>query len=336
MSPAGAAGEADTMAPPPLPELAPEAARALAESRRALAAQDPRAALELCVAAVATDPCILCHPWGLVPHFEAEGRGSVRDRMRARLQDWYRPPRSPIHAGLAALSHKRRLRDWAETAGVRLPRLIAEADRLDGLDWGALGGRDIVIKPVNATNSQGVVLVREGVDHFARTPVGPDLGAHVRARWAAAGVSGSAVLVEEAVTDTGRSDDPALAIARDFKVFAVGGHAGFVRIHDRNAAGGKRALSTRDRLGRVLPQSQKRWPEAPRVPVPDGWGELIAEAERLSRIFSWLLRFDFYLSPEGPLLGEITTYPNAGLGFSHFGRRTMLQMWEVWPDDRPA
>ncbi len=255
--------------------------------------------------------------------------------MQARLQDWHRPPRSPLHAGLAALTHKRRLRDWAEGAGFRMPRLIAEASRLEELDWAALPGEGIVIKPVAATDAQGVVLVRDGIDHFARTPVGPDLAAHVRSRWAAAELLDSAVLVEEAVSDPGWPADPALAIARDVKVFAVGGHAGFVRVHDRNAEGGKRALSTRDRLGDVLPQSQKGWPEAPRVPVPDGWDGLIAEAERLSRIFPWLLRLDFYLSPRGPLLGEITTYPNAGLGYSHFGRRTMLQMWEVWPDDRP-
>ena len=48
-----------------------------------------------------------------------------------------------------------------------------------------------------------------------------------------------------------------------------------------------------------------------------------------------MLRFDFYLTAGGPVLGEITTYPSAGMGYTAFSRRTLLQMWEITPDDQP-
>ena len=66
--------------------------------------------------------------------------------------------------------------------------------------------------------------------------------------------------------------------------------------------------------------------------LPAGFAAVVAAAEALSARLPWLLRFDFYATAAGPLLGEVTTFPNAGLDFTAFGRRTLLQMWEIHPD----
>lgn len=139
--------------------------------------------------------------------------------------------------------------------------------------------------------------------------------------------------------------DPAkgLWVPRDFKVFAVRGVAGAIRVLDRNAPTGKRSRITFDRSGKPIDDPMPDWPEATDKTAPEGLDALVAEAERLSHLFPWLLRFDFYLTPEGPLLGEIATFPNAGLGFRGPMRRLLLQMWQLGLDpprpampDRPA
>ena len=71
-------------------------------------------------------------------------------------------------------------------------------------------------------------------------------------------------------------------------------------------------------------------PEATRL--PPGFETLFAMAEAISQKLPWLLRLDFYLTPRGPVFGEFTTFPNAGLDLTPFSRRTLLQQWELWPD----
>lgn len=71
---------------PPPPDRVAQAAPG--QGRALWQAGDRVAARVAFAAAVAADPCAFSHDWGLVPLLEAEGRGSVRDRMRARLAAW--------------------------------------------------------------------------------------------------------------------------------------------------------------------------------------------------------------------------------------------------------
>lgn len=215
--------------------------------------------------------------------------------------------------------------------------LMARAASLDALDRGALAGPSgvadrLVIKPANADIGRGVIILQGGIDHLAEAPVGPDPAAYLRGLWSRAGFADSPVLVEERLCDSEALRDPSLVIPRDIKVYAVAGRVGYAIVLDRNAPGSKRSKQSYDRRGRPVPQTLTTWPEsAPRL-APPGLGPVLSEAVRASRLLPQLLRFDFYHTSAGPVLGEITTYPTAGLDHTPFSRRTLLQMWEVHAD----
>lgn len=316
----------------PQPAFPEAAGRLLREGRAAFQGGARAEGLVLCRAACALDPSSYCQPWGLMPHLKAEGRDRLRQRMLDRLHSWYRPPHSRIHAHVSALTRKMEMQRYIAAAGLPLPEQYQQARGLEGLDWAALPER-VVIKPENGASSKGVIALSEGWDHLAQVPVGASLRDYAETLYASNfDKPPGRVLAEELLEDVDRCRDPALALPRDFKIFTVAGHVAFVRVHDRNASDGKRGLATLDRMGRRLSPAQTGWPEAPPAPLPAGWDALIAMAEYLSSRLPWLLRLDFYLTPRGPVFGEFTTFPNAGLDYSPFGRRTVLQMWESWPD----
>jgi len=322
------------------PPLARAARAALGQGRSLWQAGDRAAARAAFARAAEADMRVFCHDWGILPGLAAAGQGSLKARLDARLAAWYGSDR---HAGVArppeaaALAIKARLRPWAERHGFATPRLIAAAPHLDALDWpalraAALSAQGLVIKPANQSTCKGVAVLAGGTDHMARAPVGPDPAAYMRDLWARAGLADSPVLVEERLCDDGAGRDPSLVIPRDIKVYAVAGQVGYAVVLDRNAPGGKRSKRSYDGRGRWVPHTLTSWPEGAPRPAPPGLGPVVAEAMRASRLLPQMLRFDFYHTAAGPVLGEITTYPTAGLDHTWFSRRTLLQMWEVHPD----
>jgi hypothetical protein len=275
-------------------------------------------------------------------HLAAQGRDVFHTRMQDRLQAWYRAPRSQVHAQAASLTQKPVMQTYIRQLGLPLPNQITRAERIESLDWAKLPER-VVIKPENAASSKGVIVAQDGIDHIAQEPIRLDMKTYASALYARSFDKPRPVFAEDMLRDVAAQEDPALVVPRDFKLFAAGGHVGLVRVHDRNAPDGRRSLACYDRSGRRVPASLKGWPVLPGAPegdmmpsaipqTPPGWDSLIAMAEYLSQKQPWLLRLDFYLTPQGPVFGEFTTYPNAGLGLTPFGRRTLLQLWESWPD----
>ena len=323
---------------PRLGALTAAARRAIRDGRVALAQGDRAAAAAAFARATEADGRAPLMPWGLVPLLEAEGRGWVRDRMRARLAAWWQDGRvAPDAPPVARLQAKPALRAWAAGAGFAMTPVIASAPGLAALDWAALTGPSgradrLVIKPANVDSRRGVIVLVDGTDHIARAPVGPDLAGYARALWASEGLSDRAVLVERLIVDSAGAARPDLIVPRDLKGFVVAGRVVFVQLLDRNGPGGMRGMATFDRLGRPLPATSRKWPKAPEVPPPPGLAATVAAMERLSALLPQLLRLDFYATPDGPLLGEITAYPSAGLDLTPFARRTLLQMWEIRPD----
>lgn len=304
----------------------------LSKGRAVLRAGDQDASREAFREAVSADPAVLHRPWGILPELEARGNARLRDRLIERRNSWHTGTPPAAVAELAKLVNKRKLHNWAAKSGVPVPRKIAVADSPGRLDWSSLP-TDVVIKPDNAASNAGVVIAVDAIDRMTGEAIKGSLAEHVARRWQEDKVGSAQIIAEEVVRDIA-SDDPdtGIVIPRDFKVFAVRGVVGAVRVLDRNAPSGKRSRLTYDRSGNRIEDPMPDWPEANDVTPPKGFDAVVAEAERLSRLFPWLLRFDFYLSSDGPLLGEITTFPNAGLGFRGPMRRLLLQMWHLEPD----
>lgn len=315
----------------PLPRLGAPARAALDAARARMRAGDREGAMEILRPAFQDSPAIACHPWGLLPLLRAEGRAGLRRRLRRRVAAWYRPGPGLPPGGCAALTPKPRLRRWAAEQGIETPRLIATAPGLEALDWAALPPRGIVIKPEDGNTRKGVVIPWEGRDLMAKGPIPGDLEAYVRARWAEAGVTRQGVLVEELLVEAGRTPGP--HIPRDLKGYAVNGRVAAVQVVERNTPeGAPQLMAPFDPQGRLLPRINHSLETDPSLRPPPGLEAAVALIERVSALLPWMMRIDVYATTGGPVLGELTPYPSAGTHYTRFGRRLLLQMWEIYPD----
>ena len=129
----------------------------------------------------------------------------------------------------------------AKALDVGTPRVLAcsRADELPAT-WPAAWGTDLVVKPLEMWNSQGVLLIRNGVNAFTTGAVAgePMRGRNdVLAAYAKAAVNASApVIVEELLppADSTRSRGTKVRSPDDFKFFMFGGKVGTVwHVHGR-------------------------------------------------------------------------------------------------------
>ena len=315
----------------PGPAFSQAARQSLEDGRARLAEGNWQTAMAAFREAVAQDCRSFLCPWGIIPRLKSEGRDRMPRRMQARVASWHSGAPPLAVETLAGLSYKPRMTRWAAAHGFATPTPIAKADRLEVLDFDSLPSR-CVIKPANGAANAGVIVLRDGRNALADEPIGADLKTYALDLWARDGVANAAVLVEALIDDVDRPRDPALRVPRDVKVFCAGGSAAFFRVFDRNGPNMNRSRATYDRFGAWIDDPSPDWdPPADRRP-PTGFEQAISEAERASRLFPWMVRFDFYCTATGPVLGEVTTTPNLGIGFRGIVWRTMHQMLEAFPD----
>ncbi|MDU8912812.1 ATP-grasp fold amidoligase family protein [Aestuariicoccus sp. MJ-SS9] len=300
----------------------------LVERGRRLLAEGRRIeALKVFAAALERDPGVVLLDWGLPMPPGAGGIAPLEWRMKVRWREFYEAAKDSPAGRLRAMPTKSDFRKWIVEQGVPVSRLIATAETVRALDFDALPRR-YIIKPADASSSKGVfrvdgseVRTLAGWRHLE----GKSVAAIVRRRYAEVGLGKQEVLVEEAERDV---TDPTLEIPRDVKIFAARGRATFVQVLDRNGPEGRKGMATVARDWSRLPASAT-WPELESEPKPKGFDEAIALAERLSLAFPMLLRWDFFLTPEGPKFCELTRFPNAGKGFQPWMERAIFQLMEL-------
>ena len=118
--------------------------------------------------AVKLDGRALCRPWGLLPHLTKQGRYSVRYRLKQRLSSWYPPDLGTPFGRIALLSHKVRMRAWADTHGFVTPVLLGHVPSVAGIDWARMPAH-VMIKPKNASSNRGVVVAIDDFDQMVKT-----------------------------------------------------------------------------------------------------------------------------------------------------------------------
>ena len=290
----------------------------------------PDQGLGLMAQAVALDDRVFCLNWGLPLPPQTPAPQIVRRLMQRRLQEWYIGEGPKTAPPVARLADKVALRRWADPRGnIRLPRQIGQFPDLHTVPWADLIGQNLVIKPRHAEMARGVLVIDGGQDVMRQATTGPDLAAYAAAVWHREEVGDGPVLIEELVTDTQSAHDPQTRIPRDFKGLCAMGRVAFVTVQDTNAPGGYQSFRARrsfDAAGRVLPAPHATVHDFGPHAKPQGFDAVIAAMRALSAEFPEPVRFDFFVDSEGPVLGEITTYPNAGLNYSTFAARTFLQM----------
>ncbi len=142
---------------------------------------------------------------------------------------------------------------------------------------------------------------------------------------------GSKFIVEELVQQNCASER---VIPLDYKISVFGGKARIVLVVDRN--GSSLDDSARTQFGwfsrNWLPTPfpfKVETQESINFRPPEFFDEMISIAEAIGSDCKDYVRVDLYESNRGVLLGEVTTFPGAGLYYTDFGERIMCQLWHI-------
>jgi|GEM_PF-1804766 len=255
---------------------------------------------------------------------------TVFERLQLRLQAWYRD-RDQRFSRVAGLVNKGVMRPKVESLKVPLPKLYYCDRDLTALDVDSLP-KSFVAKPHNGADSKGVLVMNGSRDklsglEYDRFDPGfkefladfvlnaPGTNAHTK------------VLIEEFVVD---SLNPEL-IPLDYKAHCYGGRAIFFQVINRNPGQRSQSFYTRDwrRLNHIIDDYEP----GKTVPRPDCLNDLLHYADIIASDVKQMMRLDFYVTPNGPVFGEFTSYPAAGRNFNEYGNAISIQSWEVYPDE---
>lgn len=257
---------------------------------------------------------------------------TVRSRLHERGARWDRsaPAGSKLAELKAILLSKSTGKRFAVAQGCRVPEVYWFGKATEPPDF-ANFPPNFVLKPNHSHSTKGVVLYKNGSDLLGGgkvsladlpgllTSVPPSIGLRADADW----------LVEELIADV----DPRYVIPRDFKFHVAGGRAHIMYVVNRNAARENWCTSwytrswTRinDRMGfgRLL---------GPDMEKPAGYEALLDTVDQLARVLGIFMRIDFYLTANGPVLGEFTPFADHGLYYSETAELALSQMWSLFPD----
>lgn len=264
---------------------------------------------------------------------------SFKERMDNRLARWYKgaSPHTNLEKQerqkfLASLVNKSSMYAYVSRLGLRLPKQFAESVTPDGFAFSSLPSR-VVIKPNNNADSKGVMLFENDRELLSGDAVSLDERAAYVARVCKRDrifdKPGTRLIAEEFMPD----HDPAFAVPRDFKVFVAGGQARLIQVIDRNPEKKLRTNSFFDRDWTFIEERiKKNYLMGPAYPRPPHLEALLADADRIARDIGVFYRLDFYLTATGPVFGEFTSYPSAGMAFTPFGDRLMCEMMDMDAD----
>lgn len=264
---------------------------------------------------------------------------TFKEQMDRRLACWYKghnpqpdPEIQKRRKFLASLVNKSVMTGYIQKMGLPLPETLVDAGTLDDVNFLELPER-VVIKPNNNADSKGVILF-DGDRNLMNGDTVPfiDRRAYVQKIWEKDEVFAKAktrVVVEEFLKDY----DRAFRIPRDFKVFAVAGKSILIQVIDRNPEKKLRTNSffTRD-WGYIDQKIKNNYRMGPAYERPADLDGLLDMADSISADIRAFYRLDFYMTTRGPVFGEFTSYPSAGMAFTPYGDRLMCEMMDSFKD----
>lgn len=248
--------------------------------------------------------------------------------MADRRREWFDSGDDSVWQ--SQLEKKDAMHEFALRNNVQIPRQLAHfSDPAELLELD-LPTR-YVAKPDGLASAKGVFAVSSDVNVFTGKPITRD---QIVANWQKLANETDRVdmyIVEEFVAD--RFAPQADVIPLDYKFYVFSGTAGFLEVFDRNYPGPSRrpyALTWRPlpmplELGRSLGSAMRE---------PDNLDELISVAERLGEKVGAFCRVDLFNTPDGPVLGEITTLPANGKNRTAYANVITQQAYIVFEQRR--
>lgn len=209
------------------------------------------------------------------------------------------------------------LRDYATSKGWPMAKLIHVSKTLAELPYDSLPRR-FVLKPNNNWSCNGVLLMRDGKELITGDSVG-HLKSYARMRdekeygHGGESIEPTAYLIEELLEDCNNR----VIIPRDFKVYVVKGRPKLIQVIDRNVKlqGASAASAYTPNWKRKFIGNGETYEGIDLVPeslAPSLKRQLFELASEVGNDIGAAVRVDCYLTPSGPVLGEITASPGGG------------------------
>lgn len=247
----------------------------------------------------------------------AGGRRSFTQQLRGRLQKWHSgrvPWQSLVNDKLFGAA-------FAEAYGVATPDLVGIFAGTSAPAGAAPPGAHTVVKPLTGHSSRGMSLLRNGTFDIlkGREVTWKQVQAKLVKSWDKMRTKPADrwTIVERMVMPVGGERELyKRGPAEDLKFFTLGdGEVRFVLFIEKQTGGRecKRPFSSEwELLKDVFRNVEKHGVGCEKAPEPRGYDQLLSTAQKLSRALGVFYRVDLFNSPEGPVLGEFTPWPNNG------------------------
>ena len=232
------------------------------------------------------------------------------------------------------------LRDYATSKGWPISKLHHVVRILADLPYDTLPYR-FVLKPNNNWSCNGVLLIRDGKELVTGDSV-DYLKGYVERRDAQEYVHGgepihpTAYIVEELLEDF----NPLVIIPRDFKVYVVKGKPKLIHVIDRNVKlhGASAASAYTPNWTRKFIGNGEFYEGIDLIPEPLEpmmLRQLLELAAEVGADIGAMVRVDCYMTPNGPVLGEITASPGGGNNLNSTFSRSVIR-WLDSDNLRPS
>jgi hypothetical protein len=247
------------------------------------------------------------------------------ERIADRIQRW-QVERQPNP--YAAVASKTDGQAYMRSLGYAVPEFYGAYPSLDALPRFDDLPDSFVLKPTGGWSAAGVFLMHRGFDLIRKRSFTRDEIIREARSFRGHGTKGltGSWMAEELLFDYADRDEP----AHDYKFFCFGPKAVLIQINKRT--GLKRPASWhwfRDPAwGKIACRiSWSKYPERSALPRPPDLDDMLRIVTDVGGRLNIFVRIDMFATSRGPVFGEFTAYPHAGLDYTPRGDAWLGSFW---------
>ena len=224
------------------------------------------------------------------------------------------------------LENKHNSRAFAEKMNCRVPELYWQGKDPGRLDFDGLPNR-YVIRPAVGHSAKSVYLMEGNINMLDGGTYSKDEIKEALQK-AAAGNPNVLFLCEEFLAD----ERGTYRIPDDYKFYMFNGELACIQVINRfgpRQEGVKGTVRFYDEHWNAVKTIRKSaYAEGQLQPAPACLPEMISYAKKLSKEYQIFVRVDLYATQKGAVFGEFCPTPARGYGFTPFGNKLLVNMWD--------
>lgn len=262
--------------------------------------------------------------WGRPPSL-AVGWHRLWDRYRLRDRTWSLDCWRCCDVWQRSLLNKWNSREFAAKLGLSTPQLYWSGRRVTSIPFAQLPER-FVVRPAWGTRGVGTYVMNGDLDLISGRRL-----SHRDLRQELLSLHGRLApfpLLIEALVPNG---DGQPAQGFEYRCYMFGGHVGAIRVTRGGIRVGDPSLYNAyytEQWQRLDDPCRFTNPLSPPLPAPSNLPLLLRAIRTVGAAVGTFMRVDCYLPPGGPVLGELSSTPSGGTGYTPFADALFGQMWE--------